>query len=113
MIKTAKSILALLLVLMTSFSSLAQEENVKQEKPNGHKVKEEVAQMYSLVEFTDFSSLSPAQKKHFELYRRQKQMRLAICVFFSLDSFSNVFCAFSAASTANGLNCFAKSAIGV
>ena len=77
MVKTAKSILALLLVLMTSFSSLAQEENVKQEKPTGHKVKEEVAQMYSLVEFTDFSSLSPAQKKHFELYRRQKQMRLA------------------------------------
>ena len=74
---TAKTLLAWLAVMMISLSCLSQEAPAKQDKPVGHKLKEEVAQMYSLVEFTDYSALSPAQKKHFELYRRQKQMRLA------------------------------------
>ena len=73
----AKTLQALLLVLMVSIPVIAQEKDTKQEKPTGHKVKEEVAQMYSLVEFTDYSTLTSAQKKHFDLYRRQKQMRLA------------------------------------
>ena len=56
-------------------SVCAQQE--KTDKPVGHKLKEEVAQMYSVVEFSDYGSLNPTQKKHLELYRRQKQMRLA------------------------------------
>ncbi len=75
--KTVKTLQVLLAVLIVSFSVKAQEASQKTEKPVGHKMKEEVAQMYSLVEFSDYSTLTSAQKKHFELYRRQKQMRLA------------------------------------
>ena len=78
---TVRTLLVLLVAFMISLHSFAQESaqesSAKKEKAVSHKLKEEVAQMYSLVEFTDYSSLSSAQKKHFELYRRQKQMRLA------------------------------------
>lgn len=75
--KTTRTLQTLLVVLMLSLTAMAQEASVKSEKAVGHKMKEEVAQMYSQVEFTDYSALSATQKKHFELYRRQKQMRLA------------------------------------
>ncbi len=73
--KTRKSTLALVLLMAVSLSGTAQE--AAKEKSGGHKMKEEVAQMYSLVEYSDYGSLNPGQKKHLELYRRQKQMRLA------------------------------------
>lgn len=75
---TRKTSLAFVLLLAVSLGVLAQEgQKAEKEKVTGHKMKEEVAQMYSLVEYSDYGSLNAGQKKHLELYRRQKQLRLA------------------------------------
>ena len=62
---------------IASVAVLAQDaQNNESEKPKNTKTKAEY-QKYSIVEFSDISELSPAQKKHLELYRQQYELQKA------------------------------------
>lgn len=69
-----KTILILLFWVVSMTCKAQEAKEAQSEKAH---VTKDVAQMYSKVEYYDYNALSPAQKKHFELYRRQKQMKLA------------------------------------
>ena len=62
---------------IASVAVLAQDaQNNENEKPKNTKTKAEY-QKYAVVEFSDLSMLSPAQKKHLELYRQQYELQKA------------------------------------
>ena len=66
-----------LILFFASFAVLAQDnQNSDGEKAKNTKTKAEF-QKYAVVEFSDLSMLSPAQKKHLELYRQQYELQKA------------------------------------
>ncbi|MBO7533098.1 MAG: hypothetical protein J6T46_03860 [Victivallales bacterium] len=67
----------LLILFFASFAVFAQDNQTSEgEKAKPTKTKAEF-QKYAVVEFSDLSMLSPAQKKHLELYRQQYELQKA------------------------------------
>lgn len=67
----------LLILFFASFAVFAQDNQTSEgEKAKNTKTKAEF-QKYAVVEFSDLSMLSPAQKKHLELYRQQYELQKA------------------------------------
>ena len=72
-----KILQSILIIFFASFDVLAQDnQNSDGEKAKNTKTKAEF-QKYAVVEFSDLSMLSPAQKKHLELYRQQYELQKA------------------------------------
>ena len=68
---------SILILFFASFAVWAQDnQNSESEKAKNTKTKGEF-QKYAVVEFSDLSMLSPAQKKHLELYRQQYELQKA------------------------------------
>jgi len=68
---------SILVLFFASFAVWAQDnQNSEGEKAKPTKTKAEF-QKYAVVEFSDLSMLSPAQKKHLELYRQQYELQKA------------------------------------
>ena len=74
-----KKILQSLIVLVFATASVTVLDQDKQndEKPREATKTKAEYQKYSIVEFSEFSELSPAQKKHLELYRQQYELQKA------------------------------------
>lgn len=67
----------ILILFFASFAVWAQDnQNNETETTKSTKTKAEF-QKYAVVEFSDISMLSPAQKKHLELYRQQYELQKA------------------------------------
>ncbi len=68
---------SILILFFASFAVCAQDnQNSEGEKAKNTKTKAEF-QRYAVVEFSDLSMLSPAQKKHLELYHQQYELQKA------------------------------------
>ena len=68
---------SILILFFASFAVWAQDnQNNETETTKSTKTKAEF-QKYAVVEFSDISMLSPAQKKHLELYRQQYELQKA------------------------------------
>ena len=72
-----KILQSIIILFFASVAVLAQDnQNSEGEKAKSTKTKAEF-QKYAVVEFSDLTMLSPAQKKHLELYRQQYELQKA------------------------------------